>query len=217
LAVPAEPSAGPTRTREARRRTRTLLHTPWDYPVAAPAFLAWLAAVSEHCLLVNDLACVRWNHDKGYLLDLAERGIPIPAPALYEDGRLVRRGPRGLPRAGQVVVKPAVGAGRCGAHLRPAPRAGVLDFSRACLEALPIRPLYARVDLIETRDGPLLMELEVIEPDLYLRLQPGSTWPWPRPCSTSRPGPRLAGAPAGLAPSARGAGPPRPPASRRGS
>jgi len=36
-------------------------------------------------------------------------------------------------------------------------------------------PLYARVDLVEGPDGePLLIELEVIEPRLYLHLAPGS-------------------------------------------
>ena len=35
--------------------------------------------------------------------------------------------------------------------------------------AAAARPwLYARVDLVETVDGPVLMELELIEPDLFL-------------------------------------------------
>lgn len=35
-------------------------------------------------------------------------------------------------------------------------------------------PLYARVDMIPGRDGPTLLELEAIEPNLYLDQQPGS-------------------------------------------
>jgi glutathione synthase/RimK-type ligase-like ATP-grasp enzyme len=35
--------------------------------------------------------------------------------------------------------------------------------------------LYARVDIVPTPDGPLLMELELIEPDLALRLSADST------------------------------------------
>ncbi len=35
------------------------------------------------------------------------------------------------------------------------------------LEACPVLPLYARVDLVEGPDGPCLMELELVEPFLY--------------------------------------------------
>ena len=35
-------------------------------------------------------------------------------------------------------------------------------------------PIYARVDVVPTPEGPRLMELELIEPDLGLRLQPPS-------------------------------------------
>jgi hypothetical protein len=35
--------------------------------------------------------------------------------------------------------------------------------------------LYARVDLVEGESGPMLMELELIEPDLGLRNAPGAT------------------------------------------
>jgi hypothetical protein len=34
--------------------------------------------------------------------------------------------------------------------------------------------MYARVDAIETSNGPLLMELEMIEPELFLDLVPGA-------------------------------------------
>ena len=38
--------------------------------------------------------------------------------------------------------------------------------------AAAARPwLYARVDLVETDEGPVLMELELIEPDLFLTPQ----------------------------------------------
>ncbi|MEY2590265.1 MAG: hypothetical protein QOJ67_2249, partial [Acidimicrobiaceae bacterium] len=39
--------------------------------------------------------------------------------------------------------------------------------------AVPERlPLYARVDVVDTDDGPLLMELELIEPTLFLANRP---------------------------------------------
>ncbi|MDI4633384.1 hypothetical protein J7U46_10020 [Pelomonas sp. V22] len=42
------------------------------------------------------------------------------------------------------------------------------------LAAAPSVPLYARVDLIPDEQGPLLMELELIEPDMVLRLKPAA-------------------------------------------
>lgn len=45
-----------------------------------------------------------------------------------------------------------------------------LDVARKALACAPSAPLYARVDLIPTRTGPVVMEMELIEPDLGLRL-----------------------------------------------
>ena len=42
------------------------------------------------------------------------------------------------------------------------------------LSMLPEKPLYARVDLILGDSGPLLMEVEAIEPELFLTSAPGS-------------------------------------------
>lgn len=46
------------------------------------------------------------------------------------------------------------------------------DLARAAeraVAAAPLTPLYARVDLVETADRPVLMELEAIEPELFFR------------------------------------------------
>jgi glutathione synthase/RimK-type ligase-like ATP-grasp enzyme len=43
-----------------------------------------------------------------------------------------------------------------------------IEFAEAVLAAAGRPWLYARVDLVETDDGPVLMELELIEPDLFL-------------------------------------------------
>lgn len=46
----------------------------------------------------------------------------------------------------------------------------------AALAALPLdgSPLYARVDLLPTPDGPVVLELELAEPSLFLQHAPGS-------------------------------------------
>jgi glutathione synthase/RimK-type ligase-like ATP-grasp enzyme len=55
--------------------------------------------------------------------------------------------------------------------VRPAP-ASVLDAAARVLAALPGRPLYARVDLVETAQGVLVMEVELNEPGLFLQHAP---------------------------------------------
>lgn len=47
-----------------------------------------------------------------------------------------------------------------------------IHVARTTLSCLSEVPLYARVDLIPTSTGPMLMELELIEPALYLRFDP---------------------------------------------
>ena len=44
------------------------------------------------------------------------------------------------------------------------------ELADAVLGAVPTPVTYARVDVVPTPDGPRLMELELIEPDLGLRL-----------------------------------------------
>jgi hypothetical protein len=48
------------------------------------------------------------------------------------------------------------------------------DLGRRIVEALPVQPLYARVDLVRAGSGFVLMELELVEPSLYFRIVPGS-------------------------------------------
>ena len=49
-----------------------------------------------------------------------------------------------------------------------------LAVGRAALRAVGEPLLYARVDLVDGDDGPQVMELELVEPDLYFRVAPGS-------------------------------------------
>lgn len=68
-------------------------------------------------------------------------------------------------RPGDFRVQPQYGS----TLTRVAPSKEALDVGRLVLEAAPRNLAYARVDLIRLGDGSLaLMELELIEPDLYL-------------------------------------------------
>lgn len=53
------------------------------------------------------------------------------------------------------------------------PSAAELAVAERVVASLPATA-YARVDLLPTADGPVLLELEVIEPSLFLHLDPGS-------------------------------------------
>jgi glutathione synthase/RimK-type ligase-like ATP-grasp enzyme len=55
------------------------------------------------------------------------------------------------------------------------PSAAERTLADQALRAVPDSITYARVDVVPTPDGPLLMELELIEPDLALRLSPPSS------------------------------------------
>jgi glutathione synthase/RimK-type ligase-like ATP-grasp enzyme len=76
---------------------------------------------------------------------------------------------RKVPAAGDFRVQREYG----GAFTPAEPDRDQLAVARAALAAAPDLPLYARVDLVRDRAGqPRLMELELVEPDLYLDLAP---------------------------------------------
>jgi glutathione synthase/RimK-type ligase-like ATP-grasp enzyme len=54
------------------------------------------------------------------------------------------------------------------------PTRAELEVAEATLAALPLPCAYARVDVVASGAGPLLMEVELIEPQLFLEQAPGS-------------------------------------------
>ena len=54
------------------------------------------------------------------------------------------------------------------------PSPAVLNFAGSVMTHVPGSCVYARVDIVESARGPLLMELELIEPELYFTVVPGS-------------------------------------------
>ena len=78
---------------------------------------------------------------------------------------------RKLPQPGDFRVQPEY-QGIISAHQ---PAADELAAAEAALAGVAEPLLYARVDLVRDLDGrPVLMELELVEPDLYLRYDPAS-------------------------------------------
>lgn len=54
-----------------------LFRTTWDYFHRFNDFELWLNEVSAQTTLINPPKQIKWNMDKHYLLDLAEKGVPI--------------------------------------------------------------------------------------------------------------------------------------------
>lgn len=54
------------------------------------------------------------------------------------------------------------------------PSADVLALASRVMSTVPEDCVYARVDIVESARGPLLMELELIEPELYFSIVSGS-------------------------------------------
>ncbi len=218
-----------------------VIRSTWDYHLRLDEFLAWLDCLERlDVRVVNAPSLVRWNAEKGYLRDLADRGI-VTVPT-----RWVERGARSslaeiLGETGwsDVVVKPSVSASahqtwrvrgnEAGAReaefssmvgsgrvlvqpfleaiqtegewsllfyggeyshavlKRPRrddfrvqqahggtsdvrePSCDVIDQARRALEAAGEPTHYARVDGCVVDGRFVLMELELIEPDLFLR------------------------------------------------
>lgn len=214
----------------------------WNFPFQLRAFQGWLLAMGgrgPH--FFNPLSLVRWNLSKGYLCDLAERGLPIvPTHRIEQDLRSRQTLRQILEGRGwsEAVIKPDVGIGgfetwrvtleeadgREQAISRMLETSGVLiqpyvpeiesqgewsfvffgnAFSHAVVKtpapnefrvhahhggstrlavppaewicvaqeallSLGDTPLYSRIDAVPSGDGLLILEVELIEPILYL-------------------------------------------------
>ncbi|AQA06804.1 hypothetical protein BVC93_28410 [Mycobacterium sp. MS1601] len=120
-----------------------IMRATWDYIERLDEFLAWTTRVPH---LLNAPGVVRWNTDKTYLEDLAVAGVPVVESEFFAPGEIVH-----LP-AGEVVVKPAVGAGSVGAlrftdHSAARDHAATLQESGATAMVQPYDP---RVEQGET-------------------------------------------------------------------
>ena len=78
---------------------------------------------------------------------------------------------RKLPKAGDFRVQDDHG----GTWTAYSPRPVEIAFAEQAMAACSPRPLYGRVDLVRGPNGELqLMELELIEPELWLRTHPAA-------------------------------------------
>lgn len=120
-----------------------VIRSTWDYPGRRAEFLEWAAHVDSVTALWNRLDLIRWNTDKRYLLELAAEGVPItPTTVVRGAGDDVELG-------GDVVVKPAVGAGSIGVFRSRGDRAAARRHLEALLaegSAALVQPYQAAID-----------------------------------------------------------------------
>ena len=95
-----------------------LIGTPWDYQDNREAFLAKLEAIAALGVPVcNAPEVVRWNIDKGYLAQLAERGVAtIPTLLMDNPGRAEILAAFDHFSCDRVIAKRRVGAGAEGQY-----------------------------------------------------------------------------------------------------
>jgi hypothetical protein len=144
-----------------------LVANSWPEAVVKPAVSA-----SAHGTL--KVAGGNLDEAQQHLDDLTRHGDALIQPYLYDfefqgetsviwlDGELTHcvRRPSGMHTSLEVA--------HVGEPLDPSDEE--LQLARRTYEWIEPRPLYARIDLLETRDyGPLVLEAELVEPALYLR------------------------------------------------
>jgi hypothetical protein len=120
-----------------------ILRATWDYTERLDDFLCWADRVPN---LLNAPDVVRWNTEKTYLQDLAAAGVPVVESEFFAPGQIVH-----LP-SGEVVVKPAVGAGSVGAQ-RFTDHCAARDHAATLQEAgvtAMVQPYDPRVEQGET-------------------------------------------------------------------
>jgi glutathione synthase/RimK-type ligase-like ATP-grasp enzyme len=146
--------------------------TPWEEVVVKPivgasSYLIWHGGAND---LRSDNAPLERIAAQGggmlqpFVREIRERG---EWSLIYFEGRfshaVLKRA-----RAGEYRVQAEFG----GSVDSLEPPAELRALGEAALDLAPVAPLYARVDAIDTAEGFLLSELELIEPELFLGSAP---------------------------------------------
>jgi len=106
-----------------------IIRSTWDYHVRSQEFQAWLRSLSRQGVtLLNPVDVLLWNMHKGYLGELATKGIQVIETHLVKKGEDRDFAPAfAMNMQGDVVIKPAVSAT---AHQTYRIRRGELDRHR---------------------------------------------------------------------------------------
>ena len=99
-----------------------------------------------------------------YLWDVEHRG----EISVISIGRVMTHAVQKLPAAGEFRIHDHFG----GTAELVEPEPAVVELAHSTLDTLRSTPLYSRVDVLFDRDGPRVVELELVEPYLYLEMAP---------------------------------------------
>ena len=130
--VSSRPSpCGTTRPSTGRGFDLAVVRSTWDYAPRRDEFLAWAERVAASDGAGQPGDVLRWSTDKRYLADLAAAGVPSRRP---RSSSRVTTSTCQVCADGELVVKPAIGAGSLDAERFPAERraAAARPRSRAC-------------------------------------------------------------------------------------
>jgi glutathione synthase/RimK-type ligase-like ATP-grasp enzyme len=146
---------------------RVLDERGWTEAVVKPAVSVGAIGATR----VSRDAAAGWAPDDG-LGDLLVQPL-MPGVSRGETSMIAVEGQvthavRKIPATGDFRVHVEYG----GEEVTHEPTTAELDLAARALAAVGERLLYARVDCVESPDGPRLMELELIEPSLFLPLAP---------------------------------------------
>lgn len=97
-------------------------------------------------------------------------GVEAGEVSLFFFGDGLSHAVRKVPKPGDYRVQALHG----GSEEPHTPTVAELDVASRAMDLAPDVLAYARVDLVDVDGRPTLMELELIEPDLFLRVAPGS-------------------------------------------
>ncbi|WP_372735995.1 hypothetical protein [Nocardioides sp.] len=89
------------------------VRSTWDYQRRTEEFLDWARRTERVTPVLNGAEVFAWNCDKSYLVDLAADVATVPTRTL-DDATLVGGLQQALAEWGEVVIKPATGAGGVG-------------------------------------------------------------------------------------------------------
>jgi len=136
-----------------------VFRTTWDYFERFEEFAAWLRRAERATRLCNSVSTVRWNVDKHYLADLADRGVPVVPSRFLERGS-TRTLADVLAETGwdDVVIKPCVSGGARHTYRGSRRTATDLQPKLAALlaeEAMLVQPFQA--DIARTGEDSLMV------------------------------------------------------------
>jgi glutathione synthase/RimK-type ligase-like ATP-grasp enzyme len=162
--------------------------TRFEYQLTPPRLAALMASLGwSHAVVKPRISATAY----GTFLVRAGDMVDSLAPA-WESGALVQEYVSELTQQGElslmffggeyshaVIKRPRPGDFRVqtdfGGSVEPIlPSEDAIQFGTRVLHRIPHPGTYARVDIVETAKGPLLMELELIEPHLFFDVEPRS-------------------------------------------